>query len=190
MGLSLRYRFAPELDPNRVLSQPQIARGWIAAAAAAAAAALEKERLPFQAEPCRHQIRDTPGGVVQIFEARLLLGGPAQGCEPLSLGWRCYAPEPWSGEQFLKTQYARHFLTAHPALCRVLQALARQGWIDRLHDEAGHYPGGQSPEQLAAVYARSMAQAGQVHDLLQSLGAGYQAPTPGGAVKDFGPPPG
>ena len=187
MGLSYRYTFAPSLDPQQVLPQAAYAKSLIQDTLDCAVAALEENHIPYEIRPTRYQMKGPEQGNIMLFDAALLLGGPALGCEPLILGWGCWPPEKWTGDQFLKTQYAQDFLTAHPAMGKVLAALAAVGYIGAVHDEAGHYPAGQSQEKLAAVYAASMAQAGQVHDLLQNLGTGYQAPTPGGAVKEFGP---
>ena len=189
MGLSYRYAFAPGYDPQQVLGQSRQAKALIQEAVAAAAAALEIHGIPYELREFQYKIHGPGQGNVMTYDAALLLGGPALGCEPLVLGWGCWPPEKWTGQQFLKTQYAREFLTAHPALGQVLADLEQAGWIGKAHDEAGHYQSGQSREELAEIYARSMAQAGGMHDLLQSLGAGYQAPTPGGEVKAFGKPP-
>ena len=189
MGLSYRYTFAPSLDPQQVLTQAAYARSLIQDALECAAAALEANHIPYEIRPPRYQMKGPEQGNIMLFDAALLLGGPALGCEPLTLGWGCWPPEKWTGLQFLKTQYARDFRTAHPALGQVLADLEAVGYIGAVHDEAGHYQTGQSMAELTAVYAASMAQAGQVHDLLQNLSAEYQAPTPGGAIKAFGPPP-
>ena len=186
MGLSYRYAFAHGYDPQQVLGQSRQAKTRIKEAVACAAAALEKQGIPYELREFKYRLYGPDQGNVMTYDAALLLGGPALGCEPLVLGWGCWPPEKWTNDQFLKTQYDADFLTAHPAIGQVLQELEQAGWIGAVHDEAGHYQSGQSREELAAVYARSMAQAGGVHDLLQSLGAGYQAPTPGGDIKTFG----
>lgn len=188
MGLTIRYEFRPDLPPGIALENPTQARQILREAIDLALDALEKRGIPCEELPFRQERKQGGSYDLEYYEASILMAGPAEGCEPLRFGWSQVPPEPWSNKQFSKTQYAADFLTAHPAICAALSELEDAGCIGEVEDEGRFYRSGRTLAQLAETYGQWMAMAGDLHDTLQSLGFSYQAPTPGGVIKDFGPP--
>lgn len=187
MGLTIYYQFSPGISPAEALENPTRARQLIREASDLAIAALEKRGIPCAELPFRIERKQGVIGPVAFYEASILPGGPAEGCETLTFGWSRYAPAPWTGDQFTKTQYAADFLTTHSAVCAALQELEDAGYISQVKDEGKFYRSGQTQAQLAETYGHWMAMTGALHDMLQDFGLSYQSPTPGGVVKDFDP---
>ena len=174
MGLTISYNFAPALPPQIIQDDPAQALAVIDQALNLAQAAFQKQGIPTEAQP----LQDDRNPYLSYYLRDLLLEGPAQGCEPLTFGWKRPLGVPWSNWQFCKTEYAQDFPTAHAALCAVLQELEQAGLIGQVQDEAEFYGAGKTREDLIAAQGESRAVLGLVHDQIQDLGHQYQYPLP------------
>lgn len=158
MGISIHYRFRPELPSDTALENPTLAKDLIAAATDFAAGALERLShgvIPCQVFPCEVKSKRWAGGEASSCAGGILPGDPAQGAEWLSFGWSRIEPLPWSGERFIKTQFARDFVLTHRIICELLSELEDIGIIGDVRDAARFYRTGKSLEELREVYARN-----------------------------------
>ena len=184
MGLTISYNFAPALPPQIVQEDPAQALAVIDQALNLAQAAFQKQGIPTEAQP----LRDEPGSYLSYYIRQLFLDGPAEGCEPLTFGWKRPMGTGWNPGQFCKTEYAADFPTAHAAICAVLQELERAGLVGQVEDEAEFYGAGKTREDLIAAQGESRAVLGRVHDQIQGLGHEYQYPLPaGGEMRKWAP---
>lgn len=181
MGLTIHYAFAPHLPPDLPVTDPAQARAVIRQAHDRALNALYRLNIPAAAEPLKQE----PGPWRETCHQEIILSGPAEGCEPLTLGWTRHPPNPWHNTAFIKTQYAVDFPTDHAAVCAVLEELEKAGIIGGVHDEAEWYLSGRPREELAQEYGASNAVLGRIHDQLQGMLFSYEANTPGGVIKQF-----
>lgn len=186
MGLTIHYRFQPELPADLPVTDPDRARQVIAQAAARAQAALLRQGIPASAEPLKNEVGEP---WVESFKQEILLSGPAQGSEPLTLGWKRHPPTPWFNRVFIKTQYAADFIHTHAAVCAALDELETAGIIGQVHDEADFYRSGRSRADLAQEYGEANALLGRIQDQLQEMEFSYEFNTPGGVLKQFPEPP-
>ena len=178
MGITIWYRFLPEdCDPTQ---DPLTAHLRISQAADIAIPVLEAAGIPCQLSP--------PVCNETEWYQQIECSGPALGAEPLRLGWRrLTTDDPWSGEQFAKTQYAREFDRAHIAHCEALMSLATAGLIGPVVGDEGGYLLDRSTERLDLSHRQMVAMIGAFGDLLQGMNAPYAATTPGGGIYEFRP---
>ena len=163
MGITIHYTFLPaDLDPT---AKPMAAHRLMAQAADIVAPTLRQAGIPCQLPP--PVINET-----EYYQA-VIAEGPGDGSEWLLLGWRrLYASEPWSGDQFVKTQYARDFGLTHVAFCESLLRLTAAGLVDPDIFDEGNYLPDRNPEALGHSHQDMAATLGAVGDLLQALKLG------------------
>ena len=186
MGLTIHYRFQPELPPDLPVTDPDRAKAIIAKAAARAQAALLRQGIPAATEPL---INDIGQPYIEAFKQEVVLSGPGKGAEPLTLGWTRHLLKPWFNRCFIKTQYAADFIATHAAVCAILDELETAGIIGEVHDEADFYRSGRSRADLAQEYGEANALLGRIQDQLQEMEFSYEFNTLGGVLKRFPEPP-
>ena len=184
MGLTISYTFAPGVDPNLSRREPAQAAFIIDQALALAQQAFQARGIPTRPQPL--QADQDP--YMSEFSRDLLLGRAADGCEPLTFGWRRPLGGPWSGEQFCKTEYAREFPVAHAAICAVLAELEKAGLVDSVEDEAEFYGTDKPLTALEQAHGESRAVLGQIQDQLQDQGYEHEYLLPhGGTPRRWSP---
>lgn len=184
MGLTISYNFAPALPPQIVQEDPAQAQAVIDQAVALAQAAFQKQDIPTEALP----MQNDRNPYLSYYLRDLLLAGPAQGCEPLTFGWKRPLGVPWSNWQFCKTEYAADFPTAHAAICAVLQELEQAGLVGQVQDEAEFYGTDKTNADLIPAQGESLAVMGYLQDQLQALEHEYQYPLlQGGELRQWSP---